>query len=107
MCARQLMDGASFGPDALDVINHAFDAAWLNIAGPPFCPSSQPVTGDGTHPGCPVICGYGRRGSVARTARSAERCLRRTTALAVLRQTLANVEGNFGDAVVPFILNDD
>ncbi|HEU0060401.1 MAG TPA: hypothetical protein VFR19_11025 [Hyphomicrobiaceae bacterium] len=33
MHARQLIDGASFGPDALKAINQAFDAAWLNIAG--------------------------------------------------------------------------
>ena len=32
MRARQLIDGASFGPDALRAINQAFDAAWLAIA---------------------------------------------------------------------------
>jgi len=31
--ARQLMDGASFGPEALKVIGQAFDAAWVQIAG--------------------------------------------------------------------------
>ncbi|MFZ0854039.1 MAG: hypothetical protein WAO08_33170 [Hyphomicrobiaceae bacterium] len=33
MRARQLLDGASFGPDALKVIDVAFDAAWVEIAG--------------------------------------------------------------------------
>ena len=33
MRARQLLDGASFGPDALRVIDVAFDAAWVEIAG--------------------------------------------------------------------------
>jgi hypothetical protein len=32
MRARQLIDGASFGPDALSVIGKAFDAAWVEIA---------------------------------------------------------------------------
>ena len=31
--ARQLVDGASFGPEALKVIGQAFDAAWVQIAG--------------------------------------------------------------------------
>lgn len=30
--ARQLIDGASFGPDALKAIGQAFDAAWEEIA---------------------------------------------------------------------------
>lgn len=30
--ARHLMDGVSFGPDALKVIGEAFDAAWAEIA---------------------------------------------------------------------------
>ena len=30
--ARQLIDGASFGPDALKAIGQAFDAAWAEIA---------------------------------------------------------------------------
>ena len=30
--ARQLIDGASFGPDALKVIGEAFDAAWAVIS---------------------------------------------------------------------------
>jgi len=30
--ARQLIDGASFGPDALQAISEAFDAAWSEIA---------------------------------------------------------------------------
>jgi|SRR6476620_2102924 arginase family enzyme len=33
MHARQLIDGASFGPDALRAIGQAFDAAWAEIAG--------------------------------------------------------------------------
>ena len=33
MRARQLIDGASFGPDALRTIWQAFDAAWSEIAG--------------------------------------------------------------------------
>ena len=33
MRARQLIDSASFGPDALKVIGDAFDAAWAEIAG--------------------------------------------------------------------------
>jgi hypothetical protein len=33
MEARQLITGASFGPEALRVIGHAFDAAWVEIAG--------------------------------------------------------------------------
>lgn|SRR5262245_31918655 len=32
MRARQLIDGASFGPDALKAITQAFDSAWLAIA---------------------------------------------------------------------------
>ena len=31
--ARQLIDGASFGPDALKTIGEAFDAAWAAISG--------------------------------------------------------------------------
>ncbi|MFZ0854613.1 MAG: hypothetical protein WAO08_36115 [Hyphomicrobiaceae bacterium] len=31
--ARQLIDGASFGPEALKAIGAAFDAAWAEIAG--------------------------------------------------------------------------
>ena len=30
--ARQLIDGASFGPDALKAIGEAFDAAWAAIS---------------------------------------------------------------------------
>ena len=33
MRARQLIGGASFGPDALRTIWQAFDAAWSEIAG--------------------------------------------------------------------------
>jgi hypothetical protein len=33
MKARKLIDGASYGPDALKVIGQAFDAAWQEIAG--------------------------------------------------------------------------
>jgi hypothetical protein len=33
MRARQLIDGASFGPDGLKTIWQAFDAAWSEIAG--------------------------------------------------------------------------
>src|SRR5262245_37854676 len=33
MRARQLIDGASFGPAALMAIGEAFDAAWAQIAG--------------------------------------------------------------------------
>jgi hypothetical protein len=33
MRARQLIAGASFGPDALKAIWQAFDAAWLEIVG--------------------------------------------------------------------------
>ena len=33
MRARQLIDGASFGPDALKAIGAAFDAAWADISG--------------------------------------------------------------------------
>ena len=33
MRARQLLDGASFGPDALKAIGDAFDAAWVEISG--------------------------------------------------------------------------
>ena len=32
MRARQLIDGASFGPDALKAIGDAFDAAWAEIS---------------------------------------------------------------------------
>jgi hypothetical protein len=32
MKARKLIDGASFGPDALKVIGKTFDDAWLEIA---------------------------------------------------------------------------
>jgi hypothetical protein len=33
MRATQLIDGASFGPDALQAMGKAFDAAWVEIAG--------------------------------------------------------------------------
>jgi len=33
MNARQLIDGASIGPDTLKVTGQAFDAAWREIAG--------------------------------------------------------------------------
>jgi hypothetical protein len=33
MKARKLIDGASYGPDALKAIGKAFDEAWLTIAG--------------------------------------------------------------------------
>src|SRR5262245_12847644 len=33
MRARELIDGASFGPDALRAIGEAFEAAWADIAG--------------------------------------------------------------------------
>ena len=33
MRAKQLIDGASYGPEALKVVCHAFDDAWNNIAG--------------------------------------------------------------------------
>jgi hypothetical protein len=33
MRARQLIDGTSFGPEALKVIWQAFDEAWTQIAG--------------------------------------------------------------------------
>jgi len=33
MRARQLVDGASFGPEALKAISQAFDEAWAEIAG--------------------------------------------------------------------------
>ena len=33
MKARALIDGASFGPDALKTIGRAFDDAWAQIAG--------------------------------------------------------------------------
>jgi hypothetical protein len=40
MRARALIDGASFGPDALKVIGQAYDLAWSeiasNFAGDPF-----------------------------------------------------------------------
>jgi len=32
MKARQLIDGASFGPDAMKAIGQAFDDAWTEIA---------------------------------------------------------------------------
>jgi hypothetical protein len=32
MKARRLIDGASYGPEALKVIGAAFDAAWVEIA---------------------------------------------------------------------------
>src|SRR5262245_24547026 len=32
MRARQLIDGASFGPDALRAIGEAFESAWADIA---------------------------------------------------------------------------
>jgi len=32
MRARQLIDGASFGPEALKAVGQAFDAAWAEIA---------------------------------------------------------------------------
>ena len=31
--AKQLIDGASFGPEALKALGSAFDAAWADIAG--------------------------------------------------------------------------
>lgn len=31
--AQQLIDGASYGPEALKAIGRAFDEAWLQIAG--------------------------------------------------------------------------
>jgi hypothetical protein len=33
MKAREVIDGASFGPEALKVIGQAFDAAWQSIVG--------------------------------------------------------------------------
>jgi hypothetical protein len=33
MKARQLIDGASFGAEALKAIGQAFDTAWLEVAG--------------------------------------------------------------------------
>ena len=33
MKARQLIDGTSYGPEALKAIGKAFDDAWLTIAG--------------------------------------------------------------------------
>ena len=33
MKARQLIDGASYGPEALKAIGQAFDEAWVTIAG--------------------------------------------------------------------------
>jgi hypothetical protein len=33
MKAKLLIDGASYGPDALDAIGKAFDAAWAEMAG--------------------------------------------------------------------------
>ena len=33
MGSRQLIEGATYGPEALKVIGQAFDEAWLDIAG--------------------------------------------------------------------------
>jgi len=33
MTARQLVDGAAYGPDALKAVGQAFDEAWASIAG--------------------------------------------------------------------------
>jgi hypothetical protein len=33
MKARQIIDGASYGPEALKVLGQAFDEAWQTIAG--------------------------------------------------------------------------
>jgi len=33
MKARQLIDGTSYGPDALKALGQAFDEAWASIAG--------------------------------------------------------------------------
>jgi hypothetical protein len=33
MRARQLIDGAAFGPEAMKAIGQAFDEAWVEIAG--------------------------------------------------------------------------
>jgi hypothetical protein len=33
MKAKRLIDGASFGPDALRAVGQAFDQAWMEIAG--------------------------------------------------------------------------
>jgi hypothetical protein len=33
MRGQQLLDGASFGPEAMKAIGDAFDAAWVEIAG--------------------------------------------------------------------------
>jgi hypothetical protein len=33
MRARQLIDGAAFGPEAMKAIGQAFDEAWIEIAG--------------------------------------------------------------------------
>jgi hypothetical protein len=33
MKAKRLIDGASFGPDALRAVGQAFDQAWVEIAG--------------------------------------------------------------------------
>ena len=33
MKARKLIDGASFGPEAVKAVGQAFDRAWLEIAG--------------------------------------------------------------------------
>jgi len=33
MKARKLIDGASYGPEALRAVGQAFDAAWIEIAG--------------------------------------------------------------------------
>jgi hypothetical protein len=32
MAAHQLVEGASFGPEALNVIGKAFDLAWADVA---------------------------------------------------------------------------
>jgi hypothetical protein len=37
MDARRLLDGATFGPDALKAISQAFDEAWADIEGSIGC----------------------------------------------------------------------
>jgi hypothetical protein len=44
MRARALIDGASFGPDALKAISQAFDQAWSEVA---FYFDGDPVVRDG------------------------------------------------------------
>jgi len=44
MQARKLIDGASFGPDALKAIGQAFDEAWAEVA-PHF--SGDPLIEEG------------------------------------------------------------